>query len=166
MTQITRAEEVMTFPVHTVKPADPLRKVIALLCRYRISGVPVVNGAGQLVGLISERDILEAMYPNQPELRQRRRRVVLGEGVREVGSIKAQAIMVREVVTATPDTDVLRLASMMAARKIRRIPIVDGKRLVGIVSQGDVYRAIFERGRAQRETEENNNGILSRHGKP
>jgi CBS domain-containing protein len=166
MTAITRAEEIMTFPVHTVKPTDPLGKVIALLCRHRISGVPVVNGAGQLVGLISERDILEAMYPNQPELRQSRRHVGLGGGVREIGSIKAQEIMVRDVVTATPDTDVLRLASMMAAMKIRRIPIVDGKRLVGIVSQGDVYRAIFERGRAQRNTEEESHGVFSRHSKP
>ena len=59
--------------------------------------------------------------------------------------------MVRELITAAPETDLLRLASLMAVKKIRRIPIVEGGRLLGIVSQGDVHRAIFERGPANAE---------------
>jgi predicted transcriptional regulator len=51
---------------------------------------------------------------------------------------------VRQVITAPPEADLLLLASLMATRKIRRIPIVVGQRLVGIVSQGDVYRGIFQ----------------------
>ncbi len=137
----------MTTQVHTVRPADPVPKVLALLCRHRISGVPVVDGKGRLAGVISERDILEAMYPDQPELRLRRPRLRLGKGVREISAIRAREIMVRDVVTAPPDADVLRLASLMAIKKIRRIPIVKEGRLVGIVSQGDVYRAIFEQQR-------------------
>lgn len=147
------ASEIMTSPVRTVRPADPLRKVIALLCRHRISGVPVVDRKGHLVGLISERDILEAMYPDRLELRQRRLRLRLRAGVREIGSLPAREIMVRDVITAPPDADLLRLASLMAVRQIRRIPIVDGGRLLGIVSQGDVYRAIFERERRASEKE-------------
>jgi len=114
---------------------------------HHISGIPVVNGKGYLVGLISERDVLQAMYPNRPELRQKRRGKslkALEKGVRELGTLQAKDIMVREVITAPPDADPLRLASIMATRKIRRIPIVEGKKLVGIVSQGDVYRAIFQ----------------------
>lgn len=143
------AKEIMTTPVYTVRPTDPLKRVVALLCMHHISGVPVVDGKGHLVGLISERDVLQAMYPNRPELRQKRRGKplkALEKGVRELGTLQAKDIMVREVITAPPDADPLRLASIMATRKIRRIPIVEGKKLVGIVSQGDVYRAIFQQG--------------------
>jgi CBS domain-containing protein len=120
--------------------------VVGLLCKNRISGVPVVDGKGRLVGLISERDVLEAMYPDRPELRQRRAGTPGARADREIASIASSEIMVGEVITAAPDTDILRLASLMAVNKIRRIPIVEEGRLVGIVSQGDVYRAIFERG--------------------
>ena len=147
MNRPATAADIMTTPVHTVGPADPLPKVVALLCRHRISGVPVVDAKGHLAGLISERDILEAMYPNHRELRQRRPRLRLDKPIREIRAIQAREIMIREVVTAAPDADVLRLASLMAINKIRRIPIVKDGRLVGIVSQGDVYRAIFEQQR-------------------
>ena len=153
MTNRTTASQIMTSPVHAVRPADPVRKVVGLLCRHRISGVPVVDGRGRLVGLISERDILEAMYPDHPELRQRRPGARPAADGREIGSIASSEIMVREVITAAPETDVLRLASLMAVNKIRRIPIVEAGRLLGIVSQGDVHRAIFERGPASAERE-------------
>ena len=146
MNHTTTASEIMTSTIHSVRPSDPLRKVVGLLCKNRISGVPVVDGKGRLVGLISERDVLEAMYPDRPELRQRRGGARGAPGEREIASIASSEIMVGEVITAAPDTDILRLASLMAVNKIRRIPIVEDGLLVGIVSQGDVYRAIFERG--------------------
>jgi CBS domain-containing protein len=146
MNHRTTASEIMTSTIHSVRPGDPVRKVVGLLCKHRISGVPVVDGKGRLAGLISERDVLQAMYPDRPELRQRRAGKPGGRGEREIGSIASSEIMVSEVITAAPDTDILRLASLMAVNKIRRIPIVEEGRLVGIVSQGDVYRAIFERG--------------------
>ncbi|MGE5248461.1 MAG: CBS domain-containing protein [Verrucomicrobiota bacterium] len=132
----------MTTKVFTVHPGDPLRKVIDLICRHRISGVPVLDGRGQLVGLISERDILHAMNPGPPIAGKRSSREVPG-ALRNVDRLLAREIMVTEVITATPETEALRLASIMALRKIRRIPIVAGRKLVGIVSHGDVYRAIF-----------------------
>ncbi len=148
----TTAAAIMTTTVHTVRPTDSLAKVVALLCRHRISGVPVVGETGYLVGLISERDVLEAMHPDRPELRQHRRRPRRAGGAIE--SIRASEIMVRDVVTAAPGVDVLRLASLMAVKRIRRIPIVQDGRLVGIVSQGDVYRAIFTHRRPSAEVRE------------
>jgi CBS domain-containing protein len=139
------AREIMTTPVYTVRPSDRLRRVIALICTHRISGVPVIDGKGHLVGLISERDLLEAMYPRRRDLEQDRTRSEPARASR-FDRLLAKDIMVREVITAPPEADALRLASIMALRKIRRIPIVEGKKLLGIVSQGDVYRAIFQSG--------------------
>src|SRR5207237_6779074 len=103
MNHRTTASEIMTSTIHSVRPADPVRKVVGLLCRHRISGVPVVDGKGRLVGLISERDILEAMYPDHPELRQRRPGARVAADGREIGSIASSEIMVREVITAAPE---------------------------------------------------------------
>ncbi|MEW6720367.1 MAG: CBS domain-containing protein [Thermodesulfobacteriota bacterium] len=129
------AKDIMIRKVHTVRPTDPLWKVIDTICRKKVSGVPVVDAKGDLVGLISERDILYAMHPGPAG--------AAGKGLRNVEGLLARDVMVVKVITGTPGTEALRLASVMALRKIRRIPIVDGRKLVGIVSHGDVYRAIF-----------------------
>ncbi len=137
------AKDIMTRTVHTAHPTDPLRKVIGTICRYRVSGVPVVDRKGHLVGLISERDILYAMYPGTERSsgKPSGRKAVKAPG--SIDELTARDVMVVKVVTGRPDSDVLRLASVMALRKIRRIPIVEGRKLVGIVSYGDVCRAIF-----------------------
>lgn len=140
------AKDIMTSKVRTVRPADPLWKVVDVICRYRVGGVPVVNGRGRLVGLISERDILLAMHPGAPGKPSGRRP---GPGLKDIHALVARDVMVAKVITADPDTELLRLASIMTLQRIRRIPIVVGEKLVGIVSHGDVYRAIFGmRGRA------------------
>ena len=137
------AGDIMTSPVYTVGPDDRVARIIALLCTHRISGVPVVDKDGHLMGLVSERDILDAMHPGAAGLhgaKPRRR----AQRLRDVRGLRARDIMARHIVTETPETEPLRLASLMALHKIRRIPIIVGKKLVGIVSHGDVYRAIFE----------------------
>lgn len=137
------AKDIMTSTVYTVRPADPLGKVIDVICRSCVSGVPVVDEKGRLVGVISERDILHAMYPGNvrapgmPPDRQASREL------KNISKLLARDIMITQVITAHSDTEFLRLASIMALEKIRRIPIVEGETLVGIVSHGDVCRAIF-----------------------
>ena len=137
------AKDIMTSQVHTVGPKDSLWKVIRLICQHRVSGIPVLDGKGHLVGLISERDILHAMNPGPAGVTGKPSRKSAAGKLRDINELLARDIMVEKVITATPETEALRLASVMALRKIRRIPIVVGKKLVGIVSHGDVYRAIF-----------------------
>ena len=137
------AKDIMTFPVYTVRPTDALEKVIDVICRYLVSGVPVVEEKERLIGLISERDILHAMYPGNVSIPGKPPGRRAARGLRNVSELLARDIMVTPVITAPPDSDFLRLASIMTLQKIRRIPIVEGETLVGIVSHGDVCRAIF-----------------------
>jgi len=137
------AKDIMSSPVYTVRPSDPLGKVVEMICRHRISGVPVVKGKGRLIGLISERDIIHAMYPGYVGIPGKPPGQQMVQGLRDVSELLAKDIMVTQVITADPDTDFLRLASIMALQKIRRIPIVEGEILVGIVSHGDVGRSIY-----------------------
>lgn len=146
------ARDIMTRKVHTVSPADPIRKVIDTICTHKVSGVPVVDGKGQLVGLVSERDILYAMHPGSGRSPGKRSAGAKTKGEGNIDGLLARDVMVVKVITGTPATDALRLASVMALRKIRRIPIVEGKKLVGIVSHGDVCRAIFGRKGGERCT--------------
>jgi CBS domain-containing protein len=144
------AQDIMIRKVHTVHPSDPVQKVIDAICRHKVSGVPVVDGKGQLVGLISERDILHAMYPGARPSGGKSSGRKKEASLRNVDELLARDVMIVNVITGTPATEALRLASVMALRKIRRIPIVDGKKLVGIVSRGDIYRAVFGAGGGRR----------------
>ena len=137
------AKDIMTSPVYTVRSADPLGKVIDVICRRRVSGVPVVKGKGHLIGFISERDILHALYSGSKPAKGKPTAQRSRWALRDISELVAKDIMVPQVITATPDTEFLRLASIMALEKIRCIPIVEGETLVGIVSHADVGRAIF-----------------------
>lgn len=110
----TRAGEIMTSPVVTVSPEAPTSEIARLLARHRISGVPVVDEAGGVVGLVSEYDLLARS-----------------------GRI-AREVMTTAVVTVTEDTDIGDVRHLLVDRRIRRVPVLSGGRLAGIVSRGDV----------------------------
>ncbi len=141
-----RAKDVMTTPVYTVGPDTPIPEVARLLVERHISGVPVVDEAGRLVGIVTEADLLPkeagpaglplaALFePDAPEVREHLRRY-RGRLVREV--------MTREVVTATEDTPAQQLAVLMLRKQVNRIPIVRGDRVVGIVTRNDLLRVFL-----------------------
>ncbi|MDW8154826.1 MAG: CBS domain-containing protein [Armatimonadota bacterium] len=144
-----RARDVMTTPVITVVPETPVPEVARVLVERHISGVPVVDEAGRLVGIVTEADLLPkeagpaglplTALPGSeapPEVREHLRRY-RGRVVREV--------MTREVVTATEDTPVQQLAALMLRKQVNRVPIVRGERVVGIVTRNDVLRAFFRK---------------------
>ena len=141
--------EIMTQDVLTISNDDPLRKAAMLICLHRISGLPVVDSEGNLVGIISEKDILKAIYPTEAEFSEDPSAhldfQVMEERYRDVGRVKVNEVMTHAVVTVSPDTALLRASSMMILNRIRRLPVVENGRLVGIISQGDIHQALFER---------------------
>ena len=144
-----RVSDIMTPAVHTVGPEATLKEVALLICRYHVSGVPVVGAAGGLMGIISERDVLKAIYPTYDELIndpvRGRDFVDMESRYQDVARQPVGEIMTRRVLTAAPDMPVLQAASLMLVNKVRRLPVVESGRLAGIVSLGDVHQAIFER---------------------
>ena len=143
-----RVADVMTPAVHTVGPEATLKEVAMLICRHHVSGVPVVDEAGRLAGIISERDVLKALYPTYDELMDDPARsrdfVDMESRYRDVARQPVAEVMARRVLTAAPEMPVLQAASLMLVNKVRRLPVVESGRLVGIVSLGDVHQAIFE----------------------
>jgi CBS domain-containing protein len=143
-----KIEEIMIRSVKTVRTDDIIKNVAVIICTNHISGVPVVDDEGKVVGVISEKDIIKAMYPDYTEFHDDPLRSRNFEEIEERYEAllvrKVEDLMSRNVLSITPDAPILKAASLMILKKIRRLPIIDQGKLVGIVSQGDIHQAIFK----------------------
>jgi len=143
---MTTVRDVMTTPVITVRPDTPLKEVARVLVHHLISGVPVVDDVGRVVGLISETDFL--VKEGGPEaIHHRLLARVVGESeateaqLAKVGAIVARDAMTVPAVVIDPDRPIHEAARLMVKRRINRLPVVDADgRLVGIVSRADIVR--------------------------
>ena len=143
--------DMMTRDVLTVKPTTPLSTAIKLFVDRHISGLPVVDDEGKLVGVISESDLMwrekgldlpphiifldSVIYLENPLQHDRELHKVLGQTVGEV--------MTDRPISITIDTTLPMAARIMHDKKIHRLPVVDAEdRPIGILTQSDIVRAI------------------------
>lgn len=111
----------MTTNVISVREGATIEDAARLLARHRISGMPVVNEAGNLVGLVTEHDLIS-----------------------KEGHTVAD-IMSRSVISVSADTDVEEVSHLLAIQHIRRVPVLQGGKVVGILSRSDLVRQIAMR---------------------
>ena len=111
--------EIMTPNVISVTEDTPLREVAQVLDRHRVSGLPVVDGDEHIIGVVSEYDLIA-----KPNAR------TAGEA------------MTHDVISVMEDTSVDEVRFLLVNRKIKRVPVIRGTRLVGIVSRADLVREI------------------------
>jgi CBS domain-containing protein len=147
MTQMVR--DVMTPDVLTVGPSTPLREVAQIVSEHGISGVPVVDASGELVGVISEGDFLvkERGRPARPQSALDRffgRRIDQADDRRLSAQTAGQA-MSAPPVTIDADRSIREAAALMIDHAINRLPVMSGGRLVGIVTRADLLRAYLHR---------------------
>jgi CBS domain-containing protein len=112
------AKDIMTKDVIAVSPAASVKELAKTLVRQQISGAPVMNKKGQIVGIVSEADIVANK----------------GKQVKDIMSKKVSSI--------AEDTPVEEIAALMTAHKISRLPVMRGQKLVGLVSRADIVGAI------------------------
>ena len=154
--------QIMQRDVLTVTPETPLKDVAALLVAHRISGVPVVEPDGCVVGVVSEADILLKEQGLPPTLDGFLGRVLdeaYGDGERFEARTAGEA-MTSPAVTVTPQQTVAEAAQLMLARRVNRLPVVDGLGLAGIVTRADLVRA-FQRSDAEIREEIADDVLLS-----
>jgi len=134
-----RLKDLMTTPVVTVTPETHLKEVAALLVAHEISGVPVVNEDEELVGIVSEADLVTLETGDDP------RSHIISRGWRRFDRPRTvREVMVEDVVTLPESADVAEAARLMLERGVKRIPVVGGDRVIGIVTRRDVLK-VFAR---------------------
>lgn len=111
-----------TVPVVTCRPTDTVQLVVEILDRHKIGALPVTDGEGRLVGVVSERDIIRTLAASKDDVRAR----------------KISELMTRDVITCTLATPVKDAARLMDKRHIRHLPVMDGSRVADMVSLRDV----------------------------
>jgi CBS domain-containing protein len=124
---VTTVGEIMSTELHTLAPESSLADVQSLMNRQRIRHVPVVNAGGELVGLVSQRDVLAASDSRLAERSARR----------DPGTIRLGDVMTRSLVTVNLETSARRAALYMERHKIGCLPVMAEKRLVGIITDTD-----------------------------
>jgi CBS domain-containing protein len=125
----TKGSEVLT-----VDCATPVRDAVALLAERKIGAVPVLRG-GQVAGIMSERDIIYCLKSD-------------GAAVLDW---TVERIMTAPAITVTPQTEILGALSLMTKRRIRHLPVVEGERLIGLVSIGDLVKHRMDKIEAEAE---------------
>jgi CBS domain-containing protein len=131
-----QARQIMTTPVVTVRPDTTVRDAATLLLEHRITAAPVLDADGELIGMISEGDLVVDRFGHDPRSQLR---PVEDEppGPQTVGEV-----MTTPVVAIGPSADAADLAQTMLDADIRSIPIVEGASVVGIVSRRDLLRTL------------------------
>lgn len=134
---LVKVTEVMSHPVITVAPDAPIKEAARRLVRHGISALPVVDATGSLVGIVSEADLLPLETRPDPRSQATPIAPTAGSSPRTVSDV-----MTRRVVAVPPDMDVSQAARTMIEAEVKRVPVVDCGRLVGIVSRRDLVRVI------------------------
>jgi len=138
--------EIMSNSPKTVTPETKLIDVVSLMCLFRFSGLPVVE-EGELLGIISEKDVLHRMFPKLEDFADIMATPdydsMMGQ-YKDVVNLKVADVMTPRVITVSPDMHILRAATVMVRHKFRRIPVADAGNLVGMLSLGDIHKAIFQ----------------------
>ena len=121
-----KARDIMTGTVITAKPDMLLTDVIRLLLRWHISGLPIVDDDGKLLGIVTEHDIVNFSLSGH------------------AAHTTASEVMTTPVETYDPDTPVEEIVNHFAARRIRRVPVMEGEKVVGIISRRDILREMSQ----------------------
>ncbi|MFC3231531.1 CBS domain-containing protein [Marinibaculum pumilum] len=145
-----QARDVMTEAVFTVGPETAVAAIAALLMEKRISAVPVLDGKGAILGIVSEGDLMrrrESGTERHPSwwlslLSEPHERAL--DYVKSHGG-HARDVMTPDPYTVTPDTSLEKIAEILERRHIKRVPVVADGRLVGIVSRADLLRGLIAR---------------------
>jgi CBS domain-containing protein len=121
-----KAKEIMSRAISTIRPDQTLLDAMEILICKEVSGLPVVNDNGALIGIITEKDILNFVFSGN------------------LKSTKVKEVMTKEVVSFTPEDDVDTIALAIGQQRFRRVPIVQGDKVVGIVSRRDILRSALQ----------------------
>ncbi len=155
-----KVRDLMTTEVLTLRPDDTIKKAAIKLALDNMSGAPIVDGKYHLLGFLSEIDILNLIMKSQMKLDKEDGvdRLLdysmdstlstddnLNQVSEEISNTQVSEIMVRSVMTTTPDAPIIEVLRTMLRLSINRIPVLEKGVLVGTISRSDIIFALYKR---------------------
>lgn len=138
-----RVEDFMTRGVITITSDTTLLAAAKLMLEHRVGGLPVVDAAGRMIGVFSESDLLrEEGQEGSPWLD-----IMVGQDEKpgaalQLGTRKVVDIMTRQLTTIAPSASIAEACRLLHDHRLRRLPVVDGDKLVGMIARADLVRAV------------------------
>lgn len=140
-----KAADIMTLGAATIRGDAPLPEAARLMLQFNVSGLPVVDSAGQLVGIVTEGDFLRHLEADTSQQGPRWLEFLLSPGhvadeyVRSHGR-RVEDVMTRQVVTVSEETPIEEVVRLMELHRIKRVPVMRDNMIVGIVSRANLLR--------------------------
>jgi len=161
-----RATDVMSTPVVAAGPRITVQQVARMMINHRVSGIPIIEEDGQLIGIITEGDLLRRVEAGTERQRSRRSEWFLPNSRLAADYVKSHArrvadIMTRDVVTVDESATLGEIADLMEQHRIKRVPVRHDRKLVGIVSRSDLLR-VLPSGAASVSDEDTDRSIRNR----
>lgn len=147
-----QAHEIMINEVYTANENDLVRSVIKKFIKYRISGVPIINSKNQIVAYVSDGDIMRYIGKHENLVVDFLYYVSAAKGdddefedrLQKILNLKIMDIAQRKVIKVNMNEDIENIASILAKKSIKKLPVEHNGVLVGIISRGDVIRNCFK----------------------
>ena len=142
-----KASDVMSRNVVSIERSAAVSEAIGLMLDKQISGLPVLDEAGKVVGILTEGDLLRRSETGTERHRPRWLEILMGPGrmageyVRTHGR-RVGEVMTRDLISVTEDTPLEEIVELMERRRVKRVPVFAGDALVGMVSRADLLRAL------------------------
>jgi CBS domain-containing protein len=142
--KLSHIQHVRDRTIHTARPQDTVLTAAKKLNEHNVGALAILDAAGKLVGIFTERDILHLVARDA-----------------NISALRVEEVMTRNLVTANWDADVDDAQAVMTEQRIRHLPIVEGGKLAGIISQGDLVKAKLDM--AQHEAHQLTNFVLGKY---
>jgi CBS domain-containing protein len=142
-----KAADIMTLGAATVQPGDTVADAARKMLQYAVSGLPVVDGDGRLVGIVTERDFLRRTELGTERTRPRWAEFLFGTAELADDYVRSHArkveeVMTHDVVTVEDDTPLSEVVNLMERRDFKRLPVVRDGKVIGILSRANLLRAV------------------------
>lgn len=143
-----KARDVMTTDIVTIHYQATYEDAARILHKHGISGAPVVDGVGNMVGILSEKDLFRVLYPLYRSYYENPTDYLdFEEREAKIAEIRKNAIerfVTTDVLTVDADDPIMKVGGLMIARRVHRLPVLEEEELVGIISRSDIYKRILQ----------------------
>jgi CBS domain-containing protein len=145
-----KAADIMVKEVVTVGPEALVKEIAALMLERRISGLPVVDGGGRILGVVSEGDLIRRPEIETDRVKLGWLRLLVSDEARARDFVKhhgrtAREVMTQPAITVAADAPLAEIVRLMERHRVKRLPVVERGKLAGVVTRTDLLRALVAR---------------------